>query len=64
MITRTVLVKLKDEWATPEGRTAVARHSQGALAAIPGVTGAHSLIPADLGPLAYLSGLAEIPSVC
>jgi len=47
MIIRTVLVKLKDEWATSEGRSAVARHSETALAAIPGVTRARSLMPAD-----------------
>ena len=52
MITRTVLVKLNDEWATPAGRAAVATHSAKALSAIPGVTHAEALVPADEASLA------------
>ena len=52
MITRTVLVKLIDEWATPAGRTAVATHSAEALSAIPGVASAEALVPADDASLA------------
>ena len=37
MIERVVLVKLKDEFAVAEQRAAVASHSRGALAAVPGV---------------------------
>lgn len=52
MITRTVLVKLTDQWSTDEGRAAVATHSQEALAAIPGVTAAQAMVPADEASLA------------
>ncbi len=64
MITRTVLVKLKDEWATPKGRTAVAQHSQKALAAIPGVTAARSLVPADEGALASWDVMFQVQFKC
>ncbi len=47
MIIRTVLVKLKDEWANDEERVALANVGQAALAAIPGVKAAQGLIPAD-----------------
>ena len=52
MITRTVLVKLIDEWSTPAGRAAVATHSAEALSAIPGVASAEALVPADDASLA------------
>lgn len=52
MITRTVLVKLNDEWATPEGRDAVAAYSARALSEIPGVASADALTPADDASLA------------
>ena len=52
MITRTVLVKLIDEWATPSGRAAVATHAAEALSAIPGVASAEALVPADEASLA------------
>ncbi len=60
MIIRTVLVKLKDEWSTPEGRSAVAQYSQEALAAIPGVVGARSLLPADDASTANWDVLLEV----
>ncbi len=47
MITRTVLVKLTDEWSTDAGRAAVAAHSAEALSAIPGVVSAEAGVPAD-----------------
>ena len=46
MIIRTVLVKLKDEWANDEERVALANVGQAALA-VPGVKAAQGLIPAD-----------------
>ena len=52
MITRTVLVKLIDEWSPPAGRAAVATHSAEALSAIPGVASAEALVPADDASLA------------
>ena len=52
MITRTVLVKLINEWPTPAGRAAVATHSAEALSAIPGVASAEALVPADDASLA------------
>jgi hypothetical protein len=51
MILRTVLVKLTDEWATPEGRTAVAAFGAEALSAIPGVVGADGIVAADTASL-------------
>ncbi len=47
MIIRTVLVKLKDEWANDTARVTLANVGQAALAAIPGVKAAQGLIPAD-----------------
>ncbi len=47
MITRTVLVKLIDEWSTDSGRSEVAAHSKEALSAIPGVVSAEAGVPAD-----------------
>ena len=47
MIIRTVLVKLKDEWANDTARVTLANVGQAALAAIPGVKAARGLIPAD-----------------
>lgn len=52
MITRTVLVKLNDEWATPTGRESVASYSARALSEIPGVDSAEALTPADDASLA------------
>jgi hypothetical protein len=52
MIIRTVLVKLKDEWATDPGRAALANVGQSALSAIPGVKNAEALVPADDAALA------------
>jgi hypothetical protein len=52
MILRTVLVKLKDEWATPEGRAEVSAHGAAALAAVPGVVEAQGMVPADDAALA------------
>jgi len=51
MFTRTVLVKLTDEWSSPEGRAAVADHSQNTLSTIPGVVSATALVPADKASL-------------
>ena len=47
MIERVVLFKLKDDWATDDGRTAVAQHSRAVLAGLPGVTSVTVGIPAD-----------------
>ena len=51
MFTRTVLVKLTDEWSSPEGRASVADCSQAALSAIPGVVSASAMVPADSASL-------------
>ena len=52
MITRTVLVKLNDEWSSVEGRAEIAAYSEQALADIPGVVSAQALVPSDDASLA------------
>jgi len=47
MIIRTVLVKLREEWAHDEGRAELSMVGARALAAVPGVVSARSLLPAD-----------------
>ena len=51
MFTRTVLVKLTDEWSTHKGRTTIAEHSQITLSAVPGVASASAMVPADSAAL-------------
>ena len=52
MIIRTVLLKLKDEWATPTGRAEMSALGARALAAVPGVVEAEGLVAADAASLA------------
>jgi len=47
MIERTVLVKLKESFASEDSRREVACHSQEVLARVPGVTGVAIAVAAD-----------------
>ncbi len=47
MITRTVLVKLIDEFSSLKGRAAIVSHGKVALAAIPGVVSVDGVVAAD-----------------
>jgi hypothetical protein len=60
MILRTVLVKLTEEWATPEGRAAVSAFGAEALSAIPGVVDAKGLIAADAASLASWDVMLQV----
>ena len=69
MIQRIIMVKLKDEWATPAGRAEVAAHSRAVMGGLKTILGVDVGTPADdaatrswdLSLVVRLASAADLP---